>query len=58
MIEYARALYHGWCQGQTMHEIEQGHENFVHLCSRVLERPEDEVREQLYKESWFLIGRH
>ncbi len=58
MIEYARALYQGWCQGQSLTEIEQGHENFVYFCSRVLERTEDEVREQLYKEHWFLTGRH
>ena len=58
MIEYARALYHGWCQGQSLTEIEQGHENFVHLCSRMLDRTEDEVREQLQKETWFLAGRH
>lgn len=54
MIEYARALYQGWCQGQTLHEIAQGHENFILLCSRVLSRDEEEVRRQLYNESWFL----
>ena len=54
MIEYARALYHGWCQGKNLREIKQEHENFVLLCSRVLEYSEDEIRAQLHKESWFL----
>ena len=58
MIEYARALYQGWCQRQTLNQIEQGHENFVHLCSRMLSRDEDDVRQQLYNEPWFLTGRN
>lgn len=58
MIEYARALYQGWCAGQTLHEIEQSHENFIHLCSRVLSRDEDEIRKELYQHSWFLTGRN
>lgn len=54
MIEYARALYQGWCQGQSLRDIAQGNENFVHLCSRVLSRSEDEVRKELYQQPWFL----
>ena len=57
MVEYARALYHGWCQGQTLREIEQSHENFVELCSRVLSRDIDQVRNELYQQDWFLTGR-
>jgi hypothetical protein len=58
MIEYARALYQGWCQGQSLREIEQSHENFILLCSRTFDYSEDEVRRQLYQESWFLTGRN
>lgn len=56
MIEYARALYHGWCQGQLLHEIEQDHEKFISLCSQTFDYSEDEVRAQLYQESWFIRG--
>ena len=56
MIEYARALYRGWCQGKSLNEIEQEHENFVLLCSCVLSRSESEVRKELYQQSWFLTG--
>ena len=54
MIEYARALYKAWCQGRSLHDIKEQHEEFIDFCANMLSRTPDEVREELKDSTWFV----
>ena len=54
MIEYARALYQGWCQGKSLQEIQQNHSDFICVCSKLLHRDKEDITVQLHNEHWFL----
>ena len=54
MIEYAKALYRAWCQGRSLTDIKEQHEEFIEFCANMLSRTPDEIREELKDSDWFV----
>lgn len=54
MIEYAHCIYRVWAADKTLADIQQNEQEFLAICSRLLQYTEQEIRARLSKESWYL----